>query len=326
MSTPPAEPSSAKERLAAATEAQDWQEVQRLAKELEREKLKAELQRAIESDDFEAVQRLGRALEGGKAGGGEPEPEPQPEPEPEPEVFKQPHDWDGGAAALYASQPNDGARRAYQQWEARVSAPDGGDPAGDDEGPEESMRMEELHFLDEPALQPPTLALATAGGEGEGEGRTVGLRLRWQLIGAHRHAPSRQVEMTTDRFRIAYRHAAWWTWQYKDVVLGQTPDCLRLAEAADGSCEYLLPLAAEGTAAQPGTCAPTPTPQPAPLPAERPPLQSSAQIKCAWRRCTSSCTSGRCVSGRRRWRSRCRSALALRRGPGAPCSSKYTLC
>ena len=268
MSAPPAEPSSTKEQLAAATEAQDWQEVQRLAKELEREKLKAELQRAIESDDFEAVQRLGRALEGGPVGGGElepepePEPQPQPQPEPEPEVFKQPHDWDGGAAALYASQPNDGARRAYQQWEARVSAPDGGGPAGDDEGPEESMRMEELHFLDEPALQPPTLALATAGGEGEGEGRTVGLRLRWQLIGAHRHAPSRQVEMTTDRFRIAYRHAAWWTWQYKDVVLGQTPDCLRLAEAADGSCEYLLPLAAEGTAAQPGTCAPFPSPPP----------------------------------------------------------------
>ena len=38
MSAPPAEPGSTEERLAAATEAQDWQEVQRLAKALEREK------------------------------------------------------------------------------------------------------------------------------------------------------------------------------------------------------------------------------------------------------------------------------------------------
>ena len=31
-----------------------------------------------------------------------------------------------------------------------------------------------------------------------------------------------------------------WTWQYFDVVLNDTPDCLRVAEASDGSCEFLL--------------------------------------------------------------------------------------
>lgn len=233
--------------LGAAVAASDFAQVQILAKRLKVTELKQQLSAAVAANNFDDVARLGKELDEYSRPGAQVPLEPAPEPEQVGEQVV----GDLGAAAVWGSTPNDTAKAAYRAWEdelmaAAIAKRVGEDEEDDGEGmdPDE---MAELQFLDEPTLLAPTVTLVDAA-DGVSPG---GALVRWQLIGPHRHDPAQRAEMTTDRFRVSFKHSSWWTWQYVDIVLNESPDCMRIAESEGGSCEFLL-KAEPGGLEQPG--------------------------------------------------------------------------
>ena len=220
-----------KDELAAAVAASEYERVQMLAKRLKVTELQQQLNAAVASDNFPEVARLGKELEECTSADQLPA-EPMPEPEPEPPA-------DLGAAAVWGSTPNDNAKVAYQAWQDDLLATEivaqMGVEAEEDSETVDPDEMAALHFLDEPALQPPTVTVI-----GAADGKPAQARIRWRLMGTHREDPTRHVEMTTSRFRVSFKHSSWWTWQYIDIILNETPDCMRIAESEDGSCEFIL--------------------------------------------------------------------------------------
>lgn len=216
-----------KDELAAAVAASDFKRVQVLAKQLKIKELQQQLSAAVASDNFPEVARLGKELDEYTSTAAQP---PMPEPEPPADL---------GAAAVWGSVPNEGAAAAYRAWEDDLVAAEltkqMGLEAEDDSETVDPDEMEALQFLDEPKLLAPTVTVVEAG-----EGIRPAARVRWRMIGPHREDPTRLVEMTTIRFRVSFKHSTWWTWQYSDVILNETPDCMRIAESEDGSCEFIL--------------------------------------------------------------------------------------
>jgi hypothetical protein len=219
-----------KDELAAAVAASDFERVQVLAKRLKVKELQQQLGAAVASDNFPEVARLGKELDEYTNSDAQPLAQPVPEPEPATDL---------GAAAVWGSAPNDGAAAAYRAWEEDLVASEitkqMGLEAEDDSETVDPDEMAALQFLDEPELLAPTVAVVEAGEDNRPEAR-----VRWRVVGPHREDPARLVEMTTSRFRMSFKHSTWWTWQYSDVILNETPDCMRIAESEDGSCEFIL--------------------------------------------------------------------------------------
>ena len=219
-----------KDELAAAVAASDFEKVQELAHRLKATQLQQQLHAAVASDDFREVARLGKELdEYTKA---ESQPPVQPVPEPEPPA-------DLGAAAVWGQTPNAGAKAAYRAWQEGLVAGEVAEQLGleadEDRDTVDPHEMASLQFLDEPEMLAPSVTVAAASDGGRPEAR-----IRWRVLGPHRADPTRLVEMTTSLFRLSFKHSSWWTWQYIDVALNETPDCLRIAESEDGSCEFVL--------------------------------------------------------------------------------------
>ena len=219
-----------KDELATAVAASDFEKVQELAKRLKVKQLQQQLRAAVASDDFREVARLGKELDEYAKTASQPPVQPVPEPEPSADL---------GVAAVWGQTPNAGAKAAYRAWQEGLVAGEIAEQMGleaeEQRGTVDPHEMASLQFLDEPEMLAPTVTVVAAGDDGRPEAH-----VRWRVLGPHRADPTRLVEMTTSLFRLSFKHSSWWTWQYIDVALNETPDCMRIAESEDGSCEFIL--------------------------------------------------------------------------------------
>ena len=78
---------------------------------------------------------------------------------------------------------------------------------------DEEALQSELGWLDEPCLLRPSVRWAGVGSERS-------MIVRWNA-----------AAVSATHFRLAYKHASWWMWQYEDCELGVTPDCVQVRDS-----------------------------------------------------------------------------------------------